>query len=52
MLGGGVVRSGTALDEDKVEEYGGSLVVDDALADIVLVNKNEMEHWLSSKSKL
>lgn len=31
-------------EEDKMEDYGNS-IVDEALADIVLVKKHEMEEW-------
>ena len=36
------------IDDEKAEDYG-SPFVDDALADIVLVKKQEMEEWLRKK---
>ena len=33
------------LDDEKMDDIGGVSVVDEALADIVLVKKNEMEEW-------
>ena len=41
----GVIKQ---IDDEKAEDHG-SLFVDDALADIVLVKKQEMEEWLRKK---
>lgn len=43
MINGVVALAGG--EEDKMEDVGGLSIVDEALADIVLVKKPEMEEW-------
>ena len=33
------------IDDDKLDDIGGTSMVDEQLAEIVLVKKNEMEEW-------
>jgi hypothetical protein len=50
MRGPGAI-TGIATEEDKMDDYVNS-IVDEALADIVLVKKHEMEEWQRRQDQL
>lgn len=45
-------NTATILEDDKMDEVGGLSIVDEALADIVLVKKPEMEEWQRKQEHL
>jgi hypothetical protein len=51
MIDGGIRGAIGLGEEDKIDDMVNS-IVDEALADIVLVKKNEMEEWQRRSDKL